>query len=251
MEDNKKQGIQSIEIGVSILQFVAAAEKPITITELADLCETSKSKLYRYLNSFVRTGMLEKNQDLKYVLGREILRLGLKASNDIKIVDIAQPYLMHLKEKFNETSGLAVFGEDGPFFVSWEESAGPINIGIKVGSKIGITDSATGKVFASHLPESATNALIAKELANNLQAMSDFKTALADIREIGYSYTDGTIVQGISGVAAPIFDRNNIIVGVVCVVGLSNSINTAPDSELVINLKQYVKQISQELGWKA
>lgn len=250
MEDNKKQGIQSIEIGVSILQLVAAAEKPLTITELAELSGTSKSKIYRYLNSFVRTGMLEKNQDLKYVLGRELLRLGLKASNDIKIVDIARPYLIHLKEKFNETSGLAVFGGDGPIFVSWEESVGPINIGIKVGSKVGITDSATGKAFASHLPESETYALIAKELANNPQAISDFKATLADIRENGYSYTDDTIVQGISAVAAPIFDRNKVIVGVVCVVGLSNSINTAPDSELVIDLKQYGKQISQELGWK-
>lgn len=250
MEDNKKQGIQSIEIGVSILQFVAAAEKPITITELAELCETSKSKLYRYLNSFVRTGMLEKNQDLKYVLGRELLRLGLMASNDIKIVDIAQPYLLHLKEKFNETSALAVFGGDGPIFVSWEESGGPINIGIKVGSKISITDSATGKVFASYLPEGEINALIAKELANDSQAISDFKTASADNRKNGYSYTDDTIVQGISAVAAPIFDRNNVIVGVISVVGLSNSINTAPDSELVINLKQYGEQISQELGWK-
>lgn len=249
MED-KKQGIQSIEIGVLLLQLVAAAERPISITELAKLCETSKSKLYRYLNSFVSTGMLAKNADSKYVLGREILRLGLKASNDIKIGDIAQPYLLNLKEKFNETCALSVFDENGPFFLSWEESTRPINIGIRVGSKVSFTDSAVGKVFFSYLPESITDPLITKELDNDIQAINDFKSILPTIRKNGYGYTVGTIVQGISAVAAPIFDRSNAIVGVISVVGLSNSINITPNSEIVINLKQYSEQISRELGWE-
>lgn len=249
MEENKKQGIQSIEIGVSILQFVAAAEKPITITELADLCETSKSKLYRYLNSFVRTGMLEKDENAKYILGREILRLGLKASNEVKIVDIAQPYLLQLKEKYNETSALALFGEDGPFFASWEESAGPINIGIKVGSKIGLTNSATGKVFSGYLSEKVINALISKEFDNDVKKISDFKANLSSIRDAGYSYTDGTIVKGISAIAAPVFDYSDNVVGVISIVGLASSIDTTSNSEIVLNLKQCGIQISKELGW--
>lgn len=250
MEDSKKQGIQSIEVGVLILQLVAAAEQPISITELAELCQTSKSKLHRYLISLVRTGMLVKNSDSKYILGREILRLGLKASNDIKIVDIAQPYLLQLKERFNETSGLAVFGDNGPFFVSWEESTGPINIGIKVGSKVGVTLSATGYVFASYMPEEIINPIITKELDNELQKINEFKRSLSIFRENGFSYTDGTIVQGISAVATPIFDRNNMIVGALCVVGLSSSLDTTSDSEIVLNLKKYSKQISRELGWR-
>lgn len=249
MEENRKQGIQSIEVGVMILQFVAAAERPITITELAELCETSKSKLYRYLNSFVRTGMLIKDQDSRYVLGSEILRLGLKASNDIKIVDIAQPYLMHLKEKFNETSGLAILGEEGPFFVSWEESAGPINIGIKVGSTIGITNSAIGKVFASYLSGTIIDKLILKELGEDTQAITEFKDNLQSIRENGYGYTVDTLIQGINAIATPIFDRNNILIGVISVVGLSNTFSLAPDSEIVMKLKEYSEKISRELGW--
>lgn len=249
MESNDKQGIQSIEMGVKILQLVAAEEKPISITKLAELCETSKSKLYRYLNSFVRTGMLEKDENAKYILGREILRLGLKAYNSIEIVDIAKPYLIRLKEKYNETSAFALFGDDGPFFASWEESAGPINIGIKVGSKIGITDSATGKVFANYLPGKAMDELIKHELGNDPQAINNFKVMLEKERELGYSWTDGTIVQGISAIAAPVFNANSEIFGVITIVGLSSSINTAPDSEIVIELKECGVQISKEIGW--
>ena len=133
-EESKSQGIQSVEVGMDILKKIAEAGKPISISEIAILCETSKSKLHRYLTSFVRTGMLEKNQDAKYILGTELLRLGLKASQKLNITEIVAPHLMDLKESLNETAALAIWGQNGPFFVSWEENDGPINIGIKVGS---------------------------------------------------------------------------------------------------------------------
>ena len=54
---------------------------------------------------------------------------------------------MYVKEILNETAALAVWGQNGPFFVSWEESNGPMNIGIKVGSQVSVTQSAAGLVF--------------------------------------------------------------------------------------------------------
>src|SRR5258708_6264570 len=133
-EETKSHGIQSIEVGMHILKKIAEASNPLSITEIAILCETSKSKLHRYLTSFIRTGMLEKSQDAKYILGTEIVRLGLKASQKLNVIDVTSPHLMYIKETLNETAALAVWGQNGPFFVSWEESNGPVNIGIKVGS---------------------------------------------------------------------------------------------------------------------
>src|SRR6476660_4668730 len=131
-EEAKSQGIQSIEAGIHILKKVAEAGKPLSITEISILCDTSKSKLHRYLTSFIRTGILEKNQDAKYFLGTELIMLGLKASQTLNITDMVAPYLVDIKDSLNETAALAIWGESGPFFVSWEEANGPVNIGIKV-----------------------------------------------------------------------------------------------------------------------
>ena len=163
-EETKSQGIQSIEVGMHILKKIAEAGKPLSITEIAILCETSKSKLHRYLTSFIRTGMLEKSPDAKYILGTEIIRLGLKASQKLNITEIAAPHLMYLKETLNETAALAVWGQNGPFFVSWEESNGPVNIGIKVGSQVSVTQSAAGLIFAAFLPHKVTEKRVNQEL---------------------------------------------------------------------------------------
>jgi DNA-binding IclR family transcriptional regulator len=247
-EEIKSQGIQSIEVGMEILKKVAEANQPVTITELAALCETSKSKLHRYLISFVRTGMLQKDSDAKYILGTEILRLGLKASHNLNTVDLAQPHLLQLKERFDETVALAMWGENGPFFVSWEESKGPVNIGIKIGSHVRVTDSAAGVVFSSYLPKELTRMKIEEELSTSVSSIDEFEKKLEFVRENKYSYVVETIISGINAIAAPIFDRNHKVVAALTVIGWSHSISVEPDSELVRALKLSGKAISEKLG---
>ena len=65
--NQEKKGIQSIELGFSILKEVSRAEKPLTITELSKLCKMSKSQLYRYLISLCKVGALEKDSDYEFI----------------------------------------------------------------------------------------------------------------------------------------------------------------------------------------
>jgi DNA-binding IclR family transcriptional regulator len=248
-EETKSQGIQSIEVGMHILKIIAEAGKPLSITEIAILCDTSKSKLHRYLTSFVRTGMLEKNQDAKYILGTEIIRLGLKASQKLKVTEIVAPHLMYLKEALNETVALAVWGQNGPFFVSWEESNGPVNIGIKVGSQVRVTQSAAGLVFATFLPDKVTEQKIKQELNEFSVDSEKFQSTIDFVKANGYSYVKGTIISGISAIASPIFDQSSKLVATLTVVGLENSLDTSENSKAVNILKERSAMISEFLGW--
>ncbi|SIS02024.1 transcriptional regulator, IclR family [Peribacillus simplex] len=248
-EETKSQGIQSIEVGMQILKKIAEAGKPLSITDIAILCNTSKSKLHRYLTSFVRTGMLEKNQDGKYILGTEIIRLGLKASQKLKVTEIVAPHLMYLKEALNETVALAVWGQNGPFFVSWEESNGPVNIGIKVGSQVSITQSAAGLIFAAFLPNKVTEKKINQELNKFSIELEKFQSTIDFIKANKYAYVKGTTITGISAIASPIFDRSSKLVATLTIVGLENSLDTSENSKAVNILKERSAMISEFLGW--
>jgi DNA-binding IclR family transcriptional regulator len=250
-EESKSQGIQSIEVGMYILKKVAETAKPLSITEISILCEMSKSKLHRYLTSFMRTGMLEKNQDAKYILGTELVLLGLKASQKLNIMDIAAPHLLEIKETLNETAALAIWGENGPFFISWEESNKPINIGIKAGSQVSVTQSAAGLVFATFLPGQMTEKIINQELNKFSGEIEEFQKKNDFIKKNGYSFVDGTIVPGISAIASPIFDRSSKLVAALTVVGLENSLDTSKDSKAVHILKEKSAIISTFLGWNS
>lgn len=251
MEKKESKGIQSIEVGIEILQKVAESKEPLSITELAIECNTTKSKLHRYLISFIRTGMLEKDRNGRYVLGKEMLRLGLKASYNLNIVDVAHNHLMYLKEKFNQTTALAMWGSNGPFFASWEETNGPVNIGIKVGSKIGTVRSIAGAIFAHYLPTEQKEEIINREIEAETDSnqVEKFWNTVEFIKDHGYGYVHGTLIPGISAVAAPIFNRTGQIIASLNMIGVTDSLEVEPESELVKELLRQAEMISQELGW--
>ena len=248
-EEAKSQGIQSIEAGIHILKKVAEAGKPLSITEISILCDTSKSKLHRYLTSFIRTGVLEKNQDAKYILGTELILLGLKAAEELKIKDLAETHLMDIKETLNETAALAIWGEDGPFFVSWKKRNRPVNIGINVGSQVSLTKSSTGRVFAAFLPHQITEKKLKEELEKSSFTQEEFQTIIKFIKKNGYSFVNGTLIPGISAVASPIFDRSSNLVAALSVVGLENTLDTSENSKAVQIVKEKSSLLSMQLGW--
>lgn len=252
MEKKESKGIQSIEVGIGVLVKIAQSKEPLSITELAIQCNTTKSKLHRYLVSFLRTGLLEKESKGRYVLGKELLRLGLKASYNLNIADVAHGCLMYLKEKFNHTTALAMWGNNGPFFVSWEETDGPINIGIKAGSSIRTLRSISGAIFVNYLSTYQTEKIINQEIeveADSNQIEMFWKT-VEFINKHGYGYIHGTLIPGISAIAAPIFNREGQIIASISIIGITDSLEVEPESELVKELLHQVEEISKELGQK-
>jgi DNA-binding IclR family transcriptional regulator len=162
---------------------------------------------------------------------------------------MAAPHLIDIIEILNETAALAIWGENGPFFVSWEESNRPINVGIKVGSRISITQSAAGRVFATFMPEKITEKKIQEELSKHSTNLDQLQVNIEFIKKNGYSFVKGSIVSGISAIAAPIFNRSSNLVAVLTVVGLENSLDTSKNSKEVQILKEKSAIISRLLGW--
>ncbi|MEW9672070.1 IclR family transcriptional regulator [Ammoniphilus sp. 3BR4] len=249
-DDQKGNGIQSVELGIDILKRIARAGRPLNITEIANLCDMSKSKLHRYLTSFIRVGFLNKSEDLRYTLGTDLYLLGLKASEQINVKEVAAPYLIELKEKLNQSVGLAVWGEKGPFFIRWEESNRPINVGIKVGSQLSLTGSATGMIFASYLPEDRIEGLMNEETTlsarENKEWISD---EMVSIRKRGYAVTNGRLLPGVAAISCPIWNQNGDLTAALTIVGLIGMLDTTEDSQDIKMLQEKSQELSKALGW--
>ena len=74
--EQEKKGIQSIELGFSILKEVSQADKPLTITEISKLCNMPKGQLYRYLISLCKVGALPKRPGFTLFNGKRNTNYG-------------------------------------------------------------------------------------------------------------------------------------------------------------------------------
>lgn len=241
------QGIQSLEIGINILKKISEANRPLSITEISEICEISKSKLHRYLTSLCRTGFLQRDSSLQYSIGPAFVTIGNSVAKSPDIKDLARPTLLKLRELLNETVFLSIWGGNGPYPIEIEESRRPINIGIQVGYKTSIVLTTSGRLFVAFLPEQATKNYLQKEILEHSLDPEAFRNEIIDIRKKGYSVTEESLIPGIAAVGCPVFGRDNKIVATISIVGIKGILDLSSDSQLIKLLKTECMELTESL----
>ena len=82
------------------------------------------------------------------------------ALGDVRAVRMATPIAAELAVELGESVCISVWGNQGPTVIRWEESRHPVSAGLKTGLVLPLLDSATGRVFAAHLPTDRIGGLL-------------------------------------------------------------------------------------------
>jgi DNA-binding IclR family transcriptional regulator len=246
-----RRGIKAVEVAGSILDHLARAQTPVALRDLAAAGRMSPGKVHRYLASFLVTGLARQDPDTRqYALGPLAMRLGLAALNSYQPLRDAVALQRELRDRLDETLVLSVWGAQGPTIVHIEESSQPIIMTMRIGAVLPILATATGLAFASFLPRHFTEPLITTELhtegglnlfARDLAAIDQLITV---VRERGYAYNEGHLMQGVSAAAFPLFDRTATLVAVVAVMGRQERVNPREGAEMIA----YLKKATRDFG---
>lgn len=90
----KRRGIQSVGIGLTVLDALARIDGPAQLSAVSQTCGLSLSQTHRYLSSLVGAGMASQDAATgRYDLGPGALRLGLAALSRIDAFDAANTAL--------------------------------------------------------------------------------------------------------------------------------------------------------------
>ncbi len=231
--ERERAGIQSVEVGFALLQALALADGPLMLRDVAQAAQMSAAKAHRYLVSFQRLGLVAQDTaTARYDLGPQALHLGLAALRRIDAVTLARQRLPQWREHIGHTVALAVWGNLGPTIVHWAEPLRPVAVHLRLGDVMPLLTSATGRCFAAHLPPAQSQALLAAELRQWQQrekldpafvATSGVPTdagraqaLLSEVRQRGLARVVDTLLPGIAGFCAPVFDASgHLVLGVV------------------------------------
>jgi DNA-binding IclR family transcriptional regulator len=248
-------GIQSVEIGMSILSALAQESAPRSLASLSRSCAMSRTKVHRYLNSLERTGYVEREPGTgHYRLGGNSVQLGLAALAEIDFPRIGSEMLPAICLDVGEAVFLSVWGEHGATIVRWEEIGRPITVNVRVGSTMPLLRSATGQVFGAFLPDAVTAPFVRSELHAGLSAAfgvrteADAATFLAKAREAGLGRAVGSLLPSIGAVAVPVFNDSSKLAGTLTSLGLMGIFDTSPQGHVVTTLKHWSRRLSLRLG---
>ena len=252
-----RRGVQSIEVGARLLEALAAHPGPMHLRDLAAAAGMPASKAHRYLTSLISVGLAEQDSASgRYDLGAMSLRIGLAVLSRRDAIRRATQVLTEFSVTEDATAALAVWGERGPMIVAWHDSSQPVLCNLGIGSILPLLRSATGRVFLSYQPKAVTRSMVERELGliatylpnELLRTREDVNELVQRVRAARFSTTNEELINGLSAVAAPVFDHQGHIVAALLQIGFSRAIHSSsrPASR---KLLQVADSVSRNLGF--
>lgn len=250
-----KHGVQSLEVGMSILRAMVSGKRSMMLKDIAQAADMPPSKAHRYLVSLIRSGLVEQDRlTSRYDLGPFALNLGLVALDRVDRIRLGLAAISELRDLTNETVALAVWSERGPVVVRWERPRRPITVNVLTGTHLSLLGSAAGRVFAAWLPEQQTDPLLRQEIESGklttpIASLEEARRLLAGVRERGLAViSSGYFARGVEAAAGPVFNFKNEINMSIAVVGVEGTLDLTPDGPTLSALKRACAELSVRLG---
>ena len=241
-----------LEKGLGLLSLFTNHQGPMSIGELSSLAGLSTSTVYRYLAAFKAQGYVK--TDAKpgyYVLGLKILHLAQAIKRETSI-SLSLPVMENVASQTGESVLLcARWGGKG---MCLEKIEGQHNLRISYvyGAPFYLHAGATGKVLLAYLDEATAEQVIREAglpafTENTITDPEQLKPDLKEIKKAGFALSIGEMHEGVTAIAAPIFNRRdkgetNLSIGIP-----TNRFAQCDEAKLIDLVVSGAKEITQKL----
>jgi len=239
--------LKSVERSFRILEFVRDNE-PVSLTEVAETLDVSKSTIHRHLSTLVSTGYLIRD-DGYYRVSFEFLSY----ANRIHLRDPSYPMIKRkVRDLADESEELVQFttDEEGRLVYLFKETG---RNGLLSRSDARtfrpLHSTAGGKAILSRWPREKVEAYID---SHGLEAITEQTITgpealferLDQVRERGYATNQEETVEGLGAVSVPIEGPDG---GVIGALGISGPINRVVDDDGSSEYAQLLLDAKKEL----
>lgn len=254
----RQRSIQSIEVGMRVLDALAEASQPLPLKEIARHADMPPGRAHPYLVSFMNVGLVKQNPLTGlYELGPGALRLGLAALEQLDPLTEASQEAALLANQTDLSVALAVWGQLGPTVVRLDEPRYPLHVNLRVGTVMSVFNTITGRVFAAYLPERMVRSMLEDEHRRVVGGASaeigsfdspEVQGLLAEIRAHGMGRGLSVPLPGVNTLCAPVFRADGNIALVITLFGPQGVFDAEIDSPAGRLLRHHAEQASRRLG---
>lgn len=256
VEARQQRRIQSIEVGMRVLQALTEERRPLPLKDLAQRADMPPGKAHPYLVSFMATGMVKQSPLTgHYELGPMALQMGLAALQQLDPLTEASQEAALLAARADLSVALAVWGQLGPTVVRLDEPRYPMHFNMRVGTVMSIFNTITGRVFAAYLPEKVVRTMLEDEHrrvtagASGSYNAPEIQQLLREIRTTGMGRGLSTPLPGVNTLCAPVFSADGQLALVITLIGPEGVFDAAIDGTAGRMLREHAARVSARLGY--
>jgi DNA-binding IclR family transcriptional regulator len=206
----------------AILDAFTADDHGVGFAELARRTGLAKATLHRLTGDLVAARLLDK-VDGRFHLGGHLFELGLRASVERGLLEVATPFLEDLYERTHETVHLGLREGNEVVYVAKLGGHRQAKAPSRLGGRMPLHATAIGKALLAYAPPEVRSQVLSTPLARLAPRTITSPRVLArqceEIVETGVAFEFEESAVGIVCVATPIVDGSDAIVAAVSVTG--------------------------------
>jgi len=256
MRASRLQVVQSVARSLGLLEALASPGE-LGLVELAARAGLQPSTAHRLLSTLVGRGYVIQTADTgRYLLGYKVLELASFVNGrTAHLRALARPHLVSIQKITGETTNLTVLEGPQVVYIDQVEGSRSVRMFTQVGRAVPAHTSAAGKVILAFYASDLVEKLYAEEplgqlTPRTLTTLNGLGDELARIRRRGYAIDNEEHEEGVSCVAAPIFDHEGGVRAAISVSGPAPRIHSADTAELGELLTTRTAEISRSLGFE-
>lgn len=205
--------INSLARGLTLLEKMAEAGGPLTLSQIAKAMEMTLPTAYRFLYTLQAIDLIEKEPDRKaYRISPKVLKLGYGVFKSSELWNTAHPHLVRASQDYGETFNLAVLEKDQILYIDRVKTQSILTINLEIGSKLPAYCTSMGRVLLAWLPvEDARRRLRLnsrrKYTGRTITDLNKLEAILTQVRHSGFAVNNGELAHELYSAAAPILNR--------------------------------------------
>ncbi|RIH93121.1 HTH-type transcriptional regulator KipR [Meiothermus granaticius NBRC 107808] len=242
---------------LQVLLAFAAPPHRFTLTEVTQRMGLEKNQVYRSLKTLEEAGFLRTDADGRFsltpILG--VLAAASAGNRPSSLVDVAAPFMDRLAAETGESVNLFVLVGEFAVCVDRRDSTQRVRVASVLGQSIPLHVGAVPKAILANLPEAEQERILnrlpsyPRYTERTVMEPAKLRRELAQIRERGYSVSDGDFDLAARGVGAAIFDQGGQVTGGISVGGPEFRVDDATLGRFAELIVQVARAISRQLGY--
>lgn len=244
----KENGTQSaLERGLSIIEWIVAAERAVTSAEVAEALDLPKPTVHRMARQLEEQGFLQRVPGSKrFSGGPRMHALSLAALSNSVIGAPRHAVLQSLSEEIGETCNCTMLEGNHIVYFDRVEANWPYRIHLPVGTHVPLHCTASGKLFLALMSRSQRDRLLGtltmeRHTRLTITDVSQLTEQLEQIKEDGISLDEGEYLDGLISLAIPVLDAHDRICFAIAVHAPTARRNMA-------ELRQYLPAMRRAAG---
>ena len=236
-----------------MMYFARAAEGRQSVQAVAQAFGLSRSSTYRYLQMLRERDLIQETAVAgEYEVGPALISLADLARKRVDVARLGEDVIDGLAQATGEAVMLTQRRGDRVTVVAARESTQVVRITVDPARNLPLHLGSPAKVHFAFLPEAeiqrVLNGLSTGPGSRSADDIQRLRADLADIRQKGYSASEGEIEQGVCSISAPVFGPGGNVVAGLSVAGPCFRLNRADRKRVLTLVQAAAEELMLALG---